>query len=407
MKRILANLLETIHARLVVQPRAEPIRDYRKLESRILFSAAPIEVGVETLLPSLDQVEAVEPSTLDYFDPDPSDFLRMDFVADLSPPLLAVDRVDHNDVTTEANVVVPVSGENEATASGDVMASLNEDVVGMVTLAAASTNEAPSIEHGFATHDASFNLLNDPTFTGRRAHIGDEAFVVDTDETYTLTATAFATDADGNAPLSNVFHYLGFSSYDIDGNIISPFYVLKEAAAVDTTLAANLNPGDTTIVLSDASGWYDDAPTDRSYHRRSFAWYGYQDSTGTTYADYTYTRNVSLDLWDNGAISGNVITLRDPWSGPALAAGSAVRNATSGGTYNYGLLQAQPVPDTPTDYSATIGGGIESNGRYSGTLFRPGTHSIRALVLSNYTPCLLYTSPSPRDQRGSRMPSSA
>ena len=25
----------------------------------------------------------------------------------------------------------------------------------------------------------------------------------------------------------------------------------------------------------------------------------------------------------------------------------------------------------------------------------------------NYTPCLLYTSPSPRDQRGSRMPSSA
>ena len=25
----------------------------------------------------------------------------------------------------------------------------------------------------------------------------------------------------------------------------------------------------------------------------------------------------------------------------------------------------------------------------------------------HYTPCLLYTSPSPRDQRGSRMPSSA
>ena len=26
---------------------------------------------------------------------------------------------------------------------------------------------------------------------------------------------------------------------------------------------------------------------------------------------------------------------------------------------------------------------------------------------ASYTPCLLYTSPSPRDQRGSRMPSSA
>ena len=28
-------------------------------------------------------------------------------------------------------------------------------------------------------------------------------------------------------------------------------------------------------------------------------------------------------------------------------------------------------------------------------------------ILSNTIPCLLYTSPSPRDQRGSRMPSSA
>ena len=31
----------------------------------------------------------------------------------------------------------------------------------------------------------------------------------------------------------------------------------------------------------------------------------------------------------------------------------------------------------------------------------------RGRVLSKYTYCLLYTSPSPRDQRGSRMPSSA
>ena len=28
-------------------------------------------------------------------------------------------------------------------------------------------------------------------------------------------------------------------------------------------------------------------------------------------------------------------------------------------------------------------------------------------LISSYRPCLLYTSPSPRDQRGSRMPSSA
>ena len=35
------------------------------------------------------------------------------------------------------------------------------------------------------------------------------------------------------------------------------------------------------------------------------------------------------------------------------------------------------------------------------------TKTIKQQVLSDYKGCLLYTSPSPRDQRGSRMPSSA
>ena len=35
------------------------------------------------------------------------------------------------------------------------------------------------------------------------------------------------------------------------------------------------------------------------------------------------------------------------------------------------------------------------------------TKDIRVLVVENANACLLYTSPSPRDQRGSRMPSSA
>ena len=37
-------------------------------------------------------------------------------------------------------------------------------------------------------------------------------------------------------------------------------------------------------------------------------------------------------------------------------------------------------------------------------IFEPGLES---LILKNTKSCLLYTSPSPRDQRGSRMPSSA
>ena len=37
----------------------------------------------------------------------------------------------------------------------------------------------------------------------------------------------------------------------------------------------------------------------------------------------------------------------------------------------------------------------------------PFLAEVHDLDLSHITPCLLYTSPSPRDQRGSRMPSSA
>ena len=37
----------------------------------------------------------------------------------------------------------------------------------------------------------------------------------------------------------------------------------------------------------------------------------------------------------------------------------------------------------------------------------PGSNPMDLLQLQQYMHCLLYTSPSPRDQRGSRMPSSA
>ena len=40
-------------------------------------------------------------------------------------------------------------------------------------------------------------------------------------------------------------------------------------------------------------------------------------------------------------------------------------------------------------------------------IFNQGIADAYDINIANYTPCLLYTSPSPRDQRGSRMPSSA
>ena len=42
-----------------------------------------------------------------------------------------------------------------------------------------------------------------------------------------------------------------------------------------------------------------------------------------------------------------------------------------------------------------------------GTLVPPGRDGQHLVIALDGKPCLLYTSPSPRDQRGSRMPSSA
>ena len=44
---------------------------------------------------------------------------------------------------------------------------------------------------------------------------------------------------------------------------------------------------------------------------------------------------------------------------------------------------------------------------YTHVLFGMGTSMEEESLLDTYVICLLYTSPSPRDQRGSRMPSSA
>lgn len=250
-----------------------------------------------------------------------------------------------------------------------------------VNIAITGQNDAPTIHHGFASEDFTFSGSDKKTTTAKSSYIGDQKFVIDKNATYELSVTAFAGDGAGGEYDTDSYHYLGFAAYDIDDNRISMYHYAKVIGAVDTTLAVDLKPGDTQIVLNDATGWYDGA----TGHQRTLAWYGYADSTGHVYDDYTYTRNYQNDLWDEGAISGNVITLRDPWMGPAIDAGEAVRNSRSGGSYQYALASRDHIGETPEDLSVVIGGGEVTDGTYSYTLFRPGTHSISALVLADYT----------------------
>ena len=207
---------------------------------------------------------------------------------------------------------------------------------------------------------------------------GDDFVSVDVTESYQLSGWARSGNDEGGEYHANNRQYFGFASYDIDDSIILPRHVLKVAGAADTRLAQTLRPGDTQIVLEDASGWSDAGAA----HQRSFAWYGYSDNTGHVYEDYTYTRNVKYnDVWDVGAIDyeTNTITLQTSWDGPELTAGVAVRNAQSGGTYNYAALVGS-VSSEWTQYQATISGVSSTDA----TSFRPGTAYIKPLLLTNY-----------------------
>jgi uncharacterized repeat protein (TIGR01451 family) len=261
-----------------------------------------------------------------------------------------------------------------------------------VTMTSATDNPDWNFDYDGGVTDSNVfnNLPTTDTFTyggstsntsiDRTLYVGDQQIVIDPNQVYDLSVDAYAGDGAGGNYDPAAGHYLGFISYDIDGNVVNPYSYAKFAGSTDTTLAAALNPGDTTITLTDASGWSNAGGN----HTRTIAWYGYTDSTGFTYPDYDYTRNYLANAWDPGAVSGNTITLSSPWAGPALAAGDAVRNSTSGGSYQYVLLSAGNVPQTSTNFATQIGGGFISNGTLGTTQFRPGTHSISSLVLADW-----------------------
>ena len=223
-----------------------------------------------------------------------------------------------------------------------------------------------------ATFDGETTLT-----VGRRGRtLADFAVPVATQSGVTLSATV-------SSEAGRDKHYVGFASYDVAGRLILPHHVRKVPGAVDTTLAADLNPGDTQIVLTDATGWSSGGPT----FTRAIAWYGQSDKAGRTYPAYTYTRNVLRSAWRINGITGNVITLREPWAGPALPVGEPVRNAQSGSTYDYVLVDREQLPTTPQSRTATISGTWTGGTPVDGQ-FRPGTAAIRPVVLSNYDAAL-------------------
>lgn len=227
----------------------------------------------------------------------------------------------------------------------------------------------------------TFNGMDSFSTTSRRAVFGDDLVEIDPSASYTISGNAFSGDGMGGLYNPNNLQYFGFASYDVDMLRIDPWYVTQFAGSSQARLARQLKTGDTVIYLDDVSGWNNGGPGST----RALAWYGYANSAGEIYDDYTYTRNVIFDkvngAWDAGQINyaNNSITLRTPWAGPNVAANTAFTNNTSAATYNYNVLNKQSVSNVSQQFSETISG--FGNKAYE---FRYGTAFIQSLMLTNY-----------------------
>ena len=128
--------------------------------------------------------------------------------------------------------------------------------------------------------------------------------------------------------------YIGFSSYDVDFNNISPENVMYIKGST-TTLAQDLKNGDTVVYLTDVSG-FNKALTPT--YQRGFIFWNYKNKSGYQYPVETYSRNVFLDRWADASsfnATNNTITLKTAWTGGTFPSGTSVSQTSAGNTWNY------------------------------------------------------------------------
>lgn len=205
----------------------------------------------------------------------------------------------------------------------------------------------------------------------------DEYIAVDTSKTYRFQ---YAIKQTGSAVGSTFYGMV--LCYDIDGNVISSQDHMFQANT-HTTLAADLVPGATTVQLTSAANWNNAAGA--ATYRRCIQIWGYTNSKGYTYPNYTYTKKWLSNAYADGGISGNTITLSAPWPATwgTIPAGTAVSNGDAGGTYKYVAGAGDVATTTWTTYTGEIGD-VDLTGRNATYRFSPGTAFVRLGWLLNY-----------------------
>jgi hypothetical protein len=212
---------------------------------------------------------------------------------------------------------------------------------------------------------------------------------INPDLTYVGSFFIKAGDTDGSDYNPANKQYAGILGYDAGLNSVTPRHWLKVTGATDTTLTAQLNPGDATMTVANTTGWHNSSTT----NNRHFSWWPYTNILGYTWANYTYTRNSSAEYaayaspgtWADGGISGSTVTLAAPWpaTAPVLPAGTPVRNSVSSGGYQYPFLSNVSIPNAWTHKIGYIGGNI-TDGISDNSKFPYGIQYVKLLFLVNW-----------------------
>jgi hypothetical protein len=243
------------------------------------------------------------------------------------------------------------------------------------------------VSNGFGTMGTNYNF-SQFTFNGADAYfsggsfratgvanlginpISDEFMPVDITKTYILSLAARQT---GNAGIS-----FGLRFYDVDKNHIEPRHYQYIPNTI-TTLATNLNPGDAVINLTSGTNWLPNGGEPVPVWQRSIIFWNYQNSFGGSYpfSINPYSRNFYYNVWNDGGIVGNTITLnmQGGWPGPFYPAGTPCSNGdlnVSNTDKNIAIPWRPTVPTTFAVYSGKIGG-VTLTGINEQDEFPPGT----------------------------------
>ena len=215
---------------------------------------------------------------------------------------------------------------------------------------------------------------------GGSGFISSEYLEVNTLENYKLIvyAKTFQAGSSGN----NAGGHIGFACYDKNKTFVD----LRNCGDIgNTTLSRLATPGDTSIFLTSADGWYQGSDvTNHTYYFRQILFfpashpdYGvphkYTRFNGMRYSSLTQTLSGDWEMvLENGTL---------PDYGYALPVGTPISRGVAGGSYNY-ALGAPIYPNTWQRYSTGL---FTGENRNSGTPFRYKTKYVRFLCLRNYS----------------------